>query len=556
VRGRVLVLGEDTRSFLSVVRSLGRSGLAVDGGWCALNAPSLHSRYLRRLQPLPPYRADDKRWLAGLVELLEREKYDLVIPVHDSSILPLQCHRREIERAGRVYLLPDEVFRICFSKRETHELAERLGIPVPLQALVHSLAEAAALAEQWGFPLVLKPQASISLENPGAKRYVTKVWGTADLAAELAELDTAEGLLVEENFLGKGVGVEVLCREGEILTAFQHERVHEPLLGGGSSYRKSVPLEAGLLEAARRLMRALAYSGVAMLEFKRNAETGRSVLLEINARFWGSLPLSLAAGMDFPRYLYEMLCLGRREFPSRYRHGVYARNWLNDLFWLRANLRADRTNRALMTLTPREIAGELLNVLALRERSDTFVLDDPGPAIAELGQFGRLWLAGRLRRIPAVRRRMRRAAAARIAQARRVLFVCKGNVCRSPFAERCLEQSAKSRFEAGSAGFYPVAGRRPPGAAIEAAARLGIDLGGHRSRVLEPEMAAEADVILIFDRDQREGFEARYPEFLRKVHWLGALDPSGPLAIEDPYGNGVEAFVETYHRVQELVGRV
>lgn len=552
--GRVLVLGEDTRSFLSVVRSLGRSGLAVDAGWCALNAPSLGSRYIRRVQPLPPYRADDSRWLAGLVELLEREQYDLVIPVHDSSILPLQCHRSDIERAGRVYLLPDDVFRICFSKRETHELAGRLGIAVPRQALVHTPVEAAALAGAWGWPLVLKPLASVSLDNPGARHYVRKLRAAAELEGQWAELDAARGVLVEENFLGKGVGVEVLCREGAALAAFQHERVHEPLLGGGSSYRKSVPLEAGLLEATERLMRALRYTGVAMVEFKRNAGTGRWVLLEINARFWGSLPLSLAAGMDFPRYLYEMMCLGRTEFPSRYRCGLYARNWLIDLFWLRANLKADRTDPALMTVPPRAIARELLHVVALRERSDTFVLDDPGPALAELGQFARQWLEARLRGVPAVRRRMQRAALDGIARARRVLFVCKGNVCRSPFAERWLARSG--RFEIGSAGFYPLAGRQPPDTAVEAAGRLGVDLRAHRSQVLEREMAAEADVILIFDREQREGFSARFPEYLDKVHWLGALDAGGALEIPDPYGSAVEGFVEVYGRVQRLLERL
>ncbi len=107
---------------------------------------------------------------------------------------------------------------------------------------------------------------------------------------------------VQENFIGMGVGVELLAARGELLFAFQHVRVHEPIMG--SSYRKSVPLDPKLLEASTKLLKALNYTGVAMVEFKVNFKTGAWVFIEINARFWGSLPLAVAAEADFPYYLY------------------------------------------------------------------------------------------------------------------------------------------------------------------------------------------------------------------------------------------------------------
>ena len=48
------------------------------------------------------------------------------------------------------------------------------------------------------------------------------------------------------------------------------------------------------------------YTGVAMLEFRKNFDKNESVLIEINGRFWGSLPLAVAAGADFPYYLYQL----------------------------------------------------------------------------------------------------------------------------------------------------------------------------------------------------------------------------------------------------------
>src|SRR5439155_2761023 len=102
--------------------------------------------------------------------------------------------------------------------------------------------------------------------------------------------------VAEDHFSGEGLGVSLLASEGKVLVAFQHRREHEPLLGGGSTYRSSVPLDRRLLDACSRLVADLRYTGVAMVEFKVDSESGRWVLIEMNGRFWGSLPLALAAG--------------------------------------------------------------------------------------------------------------------------------------------------------------------------------------------------------------------------------------------------------------------
>ena len=73
-------------------------------------------------------------------------------------------------------------------------------------------------------------------------------------------------------------------------------------------------------------MRALRYTGVAMVEFKVNAKTGEFVLIEINGRFWGSLPLAVAAGANFPLWLYQMWVENREDFSEKPKIGLYCRN--------------------------------------------------------------------------------------------------------------------------------------------------------------------------------------------------------------------------------------
>ena len=88
---------------------------------------------------------------------------------------------------------------------------------------------------------------------------------------------------------------------------------------------------------------------------------------------------------------------------------------------------------------------------------------------------------------------------------------------------------------------------------MEAASRFGVDLDDHRSQLVTAELAQQASVIFIFDDEQRGWFSATYPEQLSKVHYLGALDPAGPLQILDPYGGQLATFVGIYARIQQLL---
>ncbi len=100
---------------------------------------------------------------------------------------------------------------------------------------------------------------------------------------------------------------------GRKIWHFAHERVHEyPLTGGASSYRRSINPPAAMLQDAEKLLTALNWHGVAMVEFKIDAK-GQHWLMEINPRLWGSLALSLDAGVDFP---LGLLKIARGEQPA------------------------------------------------------------------------------------------------------------------------------------------------------------------------------------------------------------------------------------------------
>ena len=140
-------------------------------------------------------------------------------------------------------------------------------------------------------------------------------------------------------------------------------------------------------------------------------------------------------------------------------------------------------------------------------------------------------------------------------RARRVLFVCKGNICRSPFAERLL-QKLRPDIEASSAGYFPKAGRPSPPDAITAAAECQLDLTSHAARVVDDEMLGRFDAVFVFDDANYRTLLDRFPHAQGRVNLLGPLVERGPLFIEDPWGSNLERFRACYREISAAVRKI
>jgi protein-tyrosine-phosphatase/predicted ATP-grasp superfamily ATP-dependent carboligase len=556
---KALVLGHDTRAFLSVVRSLGRHGLEVHAGWCDPSAAAARSRYVAAIHDIPPPSLEHVGWRDRLLEILAREHFDFVVPCNDPAILPLQIHRSDFAPFARsIYLLDDRTFRIAFDKLESYELARSLGIPVPRRVRVASVADLQAALASFSFPILVKPRASFTSDRLGRKHQVRWARSPQELETLVQALLPWGGVAVEERVSGRGAGVEVLAHQGEVLASFQHLRIHEPPSGGGSSYRCSTTLDPELYAATRAFLEAIRYTGVAMLEFKVDPERRTWAFIEINARFWGSLPLALAAGVDFPYWLYQMWVEGRRDFPRGYPTGVYCRNLVNDLHWMRKTWRADRHDPTVTTIPRWRMPIEVLCLVTLREHSDTFVRDDPWPGVVELSNAARRiprLVSENVTRLslahPWLRRRRASTVRRALPQADRILFVCKGNIYRSAFAHHLAEQVLPPHVAVASCGYHPEPGRACPADAVDAAAEMGIDLRPHRSQVLSASMLHDADIVFVFDEDNYLTLRARHAWARAKIHFLGILSEDRTGIIRDPDGGSaadVRAAYQTIHK--------
>lgn len=552
--GRALVIGDDDRSFLSIVRSLGRRGGAVDACPFDFSSPALASRYLQKVHRLPPYALSADDWVAALGGILAGGGYDLVIPCDDRAIIPLMRHRLTLPQV-RLALPNEAAFAVFYDKAATREAAAAAGVPVAPGRLLDDGDTAAGLAVELGLPLVLKPRRSFDLDNPTLRRAVSVCRDLASLETALAELRQRDAVLVEGFFAGSGVGVSILAQDGRVLQAVQHRRVAEQPGNGGSSYRVSEAADARLMGCAARLAEATALCGVAMFEFRQNAQGG-FVLLEVNARFWGSLPLAVAAGVDFPWLLYRLLVDGVAEPPRPARAGIYARNVTADVWRIAADVAAARRcSTAAMLRCLVGNAWPWLRLLGGRERHDAWAADDPGPGWRDYGALARS-LAGAVgKRLP-VAAPLRRLAAERalrhLARPATVLVLCQGNIYRSPFAAALLRRVVDVTVV--SAGLLPFPGRAAPEPAQRAAWDFGVDLAAHRSCYASDALLSEADLIVVFDEVNEQALRRRGLRIKGPVVRLGDLSGGG--GIVDPYGLDEAGVALTYRRIQQAVQRL
>ena len=376
---RALVIADDIGLFLAVARSLGRAGVDVGVATSEHDYPGLTSCYVARVHTVPPYISRARDWLDSLERLVRHYEYRLIFPTSDSSLVMLAQHA---ERLGpeRLAIPNREALAALTDKAATRELAKRLGVPVADGFSIDAATTAADLRRRFGLPLVLKPRKSFAPGMPCPKSAACIVVTPQALADELAA-NGGEGVIAERFFSGEGVGVSVLCENGKIALAWQHRRLEAVGATGRSSVRRGEPVDPLLLRDVEALVKAVQLSGVAMFEFRQDPVTCEHVLIEVNARFWGSLPLALAGAADFPARLWAQMTGERANPPPRLVCRVYRKSLLGE--FERLGLGPQPHNLCSRA----QKAGLVLEALLRPNNFDGWSRDDPRPHYSELRQI-------------------------------------------------------------------------------------------------------------------------------------------------------------------------
>jgi predicted ATP-grasp superfamily ATP-dependent carboligase len=323
---QALLTDAHLRSAVAGIRGLGRVGVRVLALAPGPLAAGLWSRYQSERAVGPDPIHHPQAFVARVAALAAERGQVMVYSSQEAAIDALLRAPRTV-LASVVLPYPGEGGLAALrDKSRLPALAGAAGLAVP-----RTLAQGTAdelLAGDVAPPLVLKPA-----RPGGALTTALPVDSRGDLRAVLSGLPADEVLLLQERASGPLTSVSlVVDRDGRLVARFQQRALRTwPLGAGPSSLAVSVAPDEGLVERCRCLLAQVGYAGLAQLQF---VGTPRGPgLIDVNTRFYGSLPLALRAGVNLPGAWHAVVVDGALPEPGDYRVGVAYR-------WLEADLSA------------------------------------------------------------------------------------------------------------------------------------------------------------------------------------------------------------------------
>lgn len=377
---RVLVLEGAKSAALAIVRSLGKKGIDVTVGERIKFCTAGISKYCKSRIKYPAPEVDRDFFLKSILKEVKKGKYDVVYPVAGESTLPISEHKNEFLPYTKIPIPDYETVEKADDKARTLQIARQVGIPCPKTYFPKDREEVDRIGKETEFPVVIKPRQKIKWINGRLVR--TKVtrenyaFSPFELKIKYEKISEKSSLpFIQEYIPGDSYGFFALLNHSEPRAVFAHRRIREyPITGGASTLRESV-YNKEIKELGLKLLKAMNWHGVAMVEFKLDKRDNKFKLIEVNGRWWGSLPLAIASGVDFPYLLHKMVTEGDVEPVSEYRIGVKCRLLIpNDLLWLMSSLRH----------SPRKMEA-LIEFFKFRNMHyDIISKDDPFPILGAL----------------------------------------------------------------------------------------------------------------------------------------------------------------------------
>ncbi len=228
-------------------------------------------------------RGDHPGFAGFLLELCAERSIDVLIPTVDSELLPIARLRAEFEAAGtKLVLASTETLETCLDKWRLQEACEG-----------HVRVPRCIVADAGFDPATIELPAFVKPRSGSGSRGIALI----SEQAGLERLPRDGTMLVQENLPGPEYSLDVLAdRDGRVLAVVPRERMK---VDSGIAVTARTVHDEALEEFGRTVAERIGLSGVANVQAKQAAD-GEAALLEVNARFPGTMPLTVASGIDMP----------------------------------------------------------------------------------------------------------------------------------------------------------------------------------------------------------------------------------------------------------------
>lgn len=321
---KVLVQGGEIHTALTVVQSLGKSGADIVVGSKHQKSISYYSRYCKRHFQYPCPADNPEGFIQCMMNEIKNERYDVLLSLGGEGMLALSKYRDMFLPYVKIPLVDHDTLIKASYKTETLKFALKNHIPCPETFFVKDRDDVNTIVKELTFPVIIKP--SHSTGSKGLE-YISR---SEDLIRSFENANKIYGEMIIQELIPPGGGAfgfeGLFNKKSEMRAGFVHQRLREfPITGGSSTFRISV-YNPEIEELGTRLLQKMGWYGLAMVEFKVDPRDNTPKLMEINPRFWGSLPLSISSGVDFPFLLCKMATDGDIPSVTDYKKGVKARS--------------------------------------------------------------------------------------------------------------------------------------------------------------------------------------------------------------------------------------
>ena len=322
---KILVPDYPGQQVIAGIKSLHQKGDDIDLAWNIKPHDRIFkSKYIHQYHTIPAAREGSDDYVQGLIDLLKRESYDIVLPFGNDANHAVALAQDEIRQYSKVLMPPIEMHRIAYDKQATAEHCKKVGIDQPKTFFNYEESDLPTIARELQYPAVVKARSGSGVK--AGLRYANDPTELIEKNHEIYRLNTenssAEYLMpiIQEFIPGYVHDASMLLNEGKtlvILTQIRH--LMYPITGGVGAINyttKNKELEA----VAIRLLESLNWSGPTQVEFKYDPRDKKYKLVEINPKLWGTLDLSIQSGVSFPVLIRDLL-LGEAVKQPKYDAG-------------------------------------------------------------------------------------------------------------------------------------------------------------------------------------------------------------------------------------------
>lgn len=310
----VLIPDCDSGHTMAVVRCLKKfPHIALHG--CANDGknPFRISRYTKSFSLITETLKE--AYLEELNAIIKNKEIDVILPISEGTYRFFSTNKDFFKDKTRLATMASpEILEIATNKYSLANFCEHHEVPSPRTAYLEVYKEG---KNGMHLPLIVKPERGSGGNN------VYLVANESDFSTIIPTTYAKEGnYIVQEYVDGYDIDMSILAKNGELVAY----TIQKGLIKRSNQFAASAGLEFlendGVFQTVYKLVRELKFSGIAHVDLRYDNHSGEFKIIEINARYWGSLIASCLAGVNFP-YLHILSSLDEQIPSSSFSHIQY-----------------------------------------------------------------------------------------------------------------------------------------------------------------------------------------------------------------------------------------